>query len=327
MDPGIGLLASPILAVDLDHAAYWRAELFEESVNRFTELARHGRKVASLRQANGGLRRRSAVFRDCMQPRGLGDELGGVIRFNGRVYGHVSLFRTEHTTPFTERDLDTVDALARPLAQELRAHLLGRLRPDATSSAPGVTTLDASGQVISVSESARDHLQALGDIRGDEVTPSAPPWLETLSLQARAMAHQLAQGPARVRIPTRTGNWLVFHTAPVDAGEPDRGLTVISQSPRPSDLRSLIIDAYRLTPRELPVVEHVAQGMATNEMATRLSVSSHTVRDHLKTMFEISVSTREALAAKLFLVHFEPPAVTGMTHTGSATLSARGIRP
>jgi DNA-binding CsgD family transcriptional regulator len=331
VDPGTGLIAGPILAVDLDHAgcgAYWRAEIFEESVNRFVDLARRRRGVASLRQANGGLRRRSAVFRDYMRPRGLGDELRGVLRVDGRVYGHVSLFRTEHATPFSERDLDTVDAWAQPLARQLRAHLLGQLGPDATSSAPGVTILDASNRLISASKRARDHLAAVGAMRDDEVMAGSSQWLETLALQARATAHELAGEPATVRIPAGPAAWLVFHAEPVDASDPDGEVAVISQGARPSELQSLIIDAYHLTARELQVAELVAQGLVTNEIATRLSVSPHTVRDHLKAVFEkMSVSTRGALVAKLFLVHFEPSAVTGMTHTGSETLPTRAITP
>ena len=323
VDPGTGLIAGPILAVDLDHAgcgAYWRAELFEESVNRFADLARQPRGVASLRQANGGLRRRSAVFRDYMQPRGLGDELRGVLRVNRRVYGHVSLFRTERATPFTDQDLDTVAGLAEPLARRLRADLLShlsQLRPDTTPSALGITLLDGDNQVVSMSEIGQQHLEVVSGIRDHEIAACAPPWLETLALQARAVAHELAQDSASVRIPTRSGGWLTFHAAPVDKGDPDGSLAVISQTARTSDIQSVIVDAYHLTQREIQVAELVAQGLVTKEIATTLSVSIHTVRDHLKALFEkVSVSNRGALVAKLFLLHFEPSAVASIARIG-----------
>jgi DNA-binding CsgD family transcriptional regulator len=51
----------------------------------------------------------------------------------------------------------------------------------------------------------------------------------------------------------------------------------------------------------------VARGHTTAEIATRLRLSAHTVRDHLKAIFtKVDVSSRGELVAKLFGEHAGP---------------------
>ena len=59
--------------------------------------------------------------------------------------------------------------------------------------------------------------------------------------------------------------------------------------------------AYALTGRELEVTHLVARGQSTAEIAFALSVSRHTVRDHLKAVFEkVGVASRGELTSRLF---------------------------
>jgi hypothetical protein len=51
----------------------------------------------------------------------------------------------------------------------------------------------------------------------------------------------------------------------------------------------------------------IACGTTTAEIAARLCLSAHTVRDYGKTIFEkVGVSTRGELVAKLFAEHYAP---------------------
>ena len=69
-----------------------------------------------------------------------------------------------------------------------------------------------------------------------------------------------------------------------------------------SELAPIIIEAYSLTRRERDVVgarRHA--GDSTSEIAAALFLSPHTVRDHIKTVFEkVGVSSRAELVAKLY---------------------------
>ncbi len=72
-----------------------------------------------------------------------------------------------------------------------------------------------------------------------------------------------------------------------------------------SEVARLIVAAYGLTPRELEVTRMVARGMKTGEMAAQLFLSPHTVRDHIKAIFEkVGVSSRGELTATIFADHY-----------------------
>jgi DNA-binding CsgD family transcriptional regulator len=60
------------------------------------------------------------------------------------------------------------------------------------------------------------------------------------------------------------------------------------------------------------VTELVAQGLPTNAIAERLCISSWTVQDHLKSVFEkTGVCTRGELVARLFFEHHAPRLTRG----------------
>ncbi len=63
-------------------------------------------------------------------------------------------------------------------------------------------------------------------------------------------------------------------------------------------MRSMPADSHRLTPRELEVLQLVAQGKTNKEAAAELFVSNRTVERHLNNIFnKLNVSTRTAAAA------------------------------
>ena len=80
-----------------------------------------------------------------------------------------------------------------------------------------------------------------------------------------------------------------------------------------AQLASLIVDLYGLTEREREVTELLVRGLAIKEIATTLSMSLHTTRDHIKAVFaKFRVSSRPELTAKLFHDHYArgPASVT-----------------
>ena len=76
---------------------------------------------------------------------------------------------------------------------------------------------------------------------------------------------------------------------------------------RPHELAPLIADAHQLTERERELTRLVASGLPTNAIAARLHLSSWTVQDHLKSIFEkVGVATRGELVARLFFQQRAP---------------------
>ncbi|RBQ22220.1 hypothetical protein DP939_04835 [Spongiactinospora rosea] len=177
-------------------------------------------------------------------------------------------------------------------------------------SAPGLVLFDSSGEATSINEEARRHLASLPD--GPSV-PSAlgvrlPIWIIGTALQARAIAFGRDRGGARVRIRTVDGRWLTCHASCLTGpgGRPGPVALVIEPAAA-SDLATMIAEAYGLTPRELEITQLVVRGLTVAEIAERLLISPHTVRDHLKAVYgKAEVSGRGELVARLFADHSWP---------------------
>ena len=73
--------------------------------------------------------------------------------------------------------------------------------------------------------------------------------------------------------------------------------------------------ATKLTPREREVLTLIAAGATNREIGTRLFLSPHTVRDHVKAVFaKVGVSSRGELVAKLFAEHYAPGHFRDVVH-------------
>ena len=65
--------------------------------------------------------------------------------------------------------------------------------------------------------------------------------------------------------------------------------------------------AYGLTDREQQVTRLVLQGWSTADIAARLVISSHTVQEHLKKVFDkTGVRSRRDLVTRIYFTHYEP---------------------
>jgi DNA-binding CsgD family transcriptional regulator len=82
---------------------------------------------------------------------------------------------------------------------------------------------------------------------------------------------------------------------------------VIVEPAHPARITPLLMAAYGLTEREQEVTRHVLRGDSTGQIAERLSISTHTVQQHIKNIFEkTGVRSRRELVGKVFFAHYEP---------------------
>jgi DNA-binding CsgD family transcriptional regulator len=126
---------------------------------------------------------------------------------------------------------------------------------------------------------------------------------------ARAIASGLERGAARARIQGRGGRWLLVHGFPLRGGpDVDGSTAVVIEPAQGSEIAPIILEAYDLGPREQEITRLIARGLSTAQIADRLCLSPHTVRDYLKTVFDkVGASSRGELVARLFADHYAEP--------------------
>jgi DNA-binding CsgD family transcriptional regulator len=82
---------------------------------------------------------------------------------------------------------------------------------------------------------------------------------------------------------------------------PSKHVALFIQRAHATLVAPLLLKAYGLTPREQEVTQLMLRGATTIQTARRLSISPHTVTDHIKSVFEkTGARTRGQLSGALF---------------------------
>ena len=333
VDPVTMIATEPSRVEGLDAAlcgTFWHLEFHEQDTALFADLAA-GDAVSAMRHSLDDRPARSIRYRDFMKPQGFGDELRGAFRAGQRTWGVVGLYRESGRDSFDDDDLAILRAVSEPIGRALRTHVRTLSPWLGQPSAPGLLVVDASGRPISANADAvcwiRDLWPDLVD-DADGVMSSldarscadglleAPTALIALVARARAVAEGRERVPARLRLRDRRGRWIVLHaSALAGTAGPDGSVAVVIEAAKSAEVAPIIIEAYSLTPREREVLGAIARGGSTNEIAAELFLSPHTVRDHVKTVFEkIGVSSRGELVARLFGEHYSDRLHETMVH-------------
>lgn len=299
--------------------AYWQREFLVEDVNLFSDLARAQRPAATLWSATDDLPSRSARYRDFLRPEGYGDELRVAFRVGRYTWGVAALMRGAGRPSFSPHEVALVNALSSPIGTALRRATLDRCPPPLRApAAPGLMLFDPHGELLSASDEARAWL---GELPEPPIGPrplGRPLSTEVIGVvaRARAVADGRANPPARVRVRSPRGRWLVLHATCLRDLEGEPGpVAVVIEPARGEEIAPIIVEAYALSPREQEITQLIARGAGTAEIAATLFVSPHTVRDYIKTVFEkVGVSSRGELTAKFFAEHYTQPLRAGAYH-------------
>jgi DNA-binding CsgD family transcriptional regulator len=302
------LIPGAVLTVDaaVDEAACrvkQRTELTGSDFLRFDDLDRARRAAASLVAETGGDLARSARHRNVFGPLGMGDELRLLARSGDATWGTGSLIRGADAPDFRPEEVRYVASIAELLGDGLRAGL-SRTALAAAGGTPGMLVLDADWRVEASTAAADRWLARLPGGDG----PGLPSAITMVAAQAWA-AGDVAAGPgapdpasvrpARVRLRLRDGGWLLVH-GDVLAGAGEPRVAIVLEPAGRAELLPLLMALHGLTERERQVTTLLVAGHATDEIAQRLSISRHTLRDHVKAIFaKVGVSSRPELTAVL----------------------------
>jgi DNA-binding CsgD family transcriptional regulator len=292
--------------------AEWLAwEYYEDDfdLHSLADVARSKAGISTLHEVTGGDPSRSRAWREYLRPYGAEQELRLALRTPaGEAWGVLALYREPGQPTFTHDERQLLLAMAPHLAEGARRGLLvGEASEPERPDAPGLVVLGADWSVESLTPGVEHWLCELPG--GDwEARGKLPP--AVLAVAGRAL--RTAEGKddpgevALARVVSNEGRWILLHGASLVANGARRTAVIIEPA-HPARISPLLMSAYGLTEREQEVTGLVLRGDSTVQIADELFVSTHTVQQHLKRVFEkTGVRSRRDLVGKVFFAHYEP---------------------
>lgn len=300
-------------------APFWDHEFFVPDYNNFADLTPE-RPAADLHEATGGRVQRSARWRAFHAISDLDAEIRVAFHAGGRTWGVLQLNRHSGARPFTSEHRDALARVAPLIGRGLRTAMVNEPAAPDAGRGPGILILDERGTIVSCTAEAEAWLAELreGDWCGGASGLPVP--IEVFALSLTAADRRQPAASRRARLRTRSGMWLIAHASPLgDGGQ----VAMVIEPAKASQVAPVIVEAYGLTAREVDVTRLVARGLKTDEIGAELFLSPHTVRDHLKAVFEkVGVSSRGELVSQLFAEHYHS-SLDRCVEDGGARVSAR----
>ncbi|MEH7777740.1 helix-turn-helix transcriptional regulator [Bacillus altitudinis] len=284
----------PIEAI---HNELFQNEYLKKDVHQHEDLAKGPVHAASLVQSGEYIN--SGRYQHILLPNGWADELRAALVIQGECWGIASLYRKKEKEPFHEQDIQAVSRQTPALAAKLRDELFKRreTEEDETAEHQGFLILSHDYHLLYGNETGLHWLhtfQTFEQIHDGAIMPRP----------FRALGAKLLYGGGDqtavsiTRMPT--GRFLslqAFRLAQA-AGE-EEALMIHIKRAQTSDILPYIAKTYRLTEREMNVLDCLIKGQSTKEIASTLFISPHTVHDHVKAMLE-----KTNLNSRRMLVYF-----------------------
>jgi DNA-binding CsgD family transcriptional regulator len=283
-------------------------EFVDDDVNKWTTLARDRVGVRTLVEATGGDPDASPRYRDIFRPLGLGDELRAVFRSGGMCWGFMCVHR-EAGAPFSSEEVIFVQGIASHVGEGIRAgHVIASIETSSPESEPGLVVLEPHGTVLSMTAAGERWLAELGH---QDLGRTGLP-LEFRALAATLLRRDAARAELpRLHVRTRGGRWAVLNASRLPTGGAE-AIAIIIDEPSPGDLASILMAAYGLTKQEQTLTTLVCRGASTREIGAHLRITTNTVQDHLKSIFDkTGVRSRRELVATIFKEQYLPRAKGG----------------
>ncbi len=287
----------------------WLAqEYYADDFHDLAGVARSERGFSTLHEASGGDPSSSPRWQANIQYGGDQELLVALRTPSGDAWGILGLYREPGQPQFNAEELAFLETVSAPLAEGARRGLLlGEAADPDGPEAPGLVVLDEHWSVESLTPGAERWLAELPDGDWDGQGKLPPSVLAVAGRALRTAEGESAPGEvALARVLSTEGRWVLLHGASLVAGGARR-VAVIVEAAHPARITPLLMTAYGLTEREQDVTRLVLGGDSTAQIADRLSVSPHTVQQHLKSIFEkTGVRSRRELVGKVFFSHYEP---------------------
>jgi DNA-binding CsgD family transcriptional regulator len=261
-------------------------------VNRWTALLLQASPAGLLTVATGGELGRSRVWREVMSQHGVGDMASMVFADQYGCWGFLDLWRAAARGPFEPADAGYLASLAAPLTSALRQSLARTFTEPAAAhrhdTAPVVLTLDDGLRITSRTAVSQAWLDVL--LPPGPNAQAVPASVYNVAAQLLAAEAGIDDHPAVTRTHLAGGFWLTLRAArlaaePAASGGAGGTIVVTIEEASAADRLDLFGRAFGLSARERELLSLLATGSDTRSLARQMSLSEHTVQDHLKSIF------------------------------------------
>ena len=264
-------------------------------VNRWTELQQRTSPTALLDEVVDGDLARSRVWREVMSRYGVRDVASTVFADQFGCWGFLDLWRDQTSEPFTSADSAFIDSVATSLTTALReCHartFVEAAAPHRRGLGPVVLTLDEDLQITSRTAASQSWLDVL--LPPGPEGRAIPASVYNVAAQLLAVEAGVDDRPASTRVHLGDGFWLTLRAARLASDPPELdsltpgtgGIVVTIEEASATERLDLFARAVGLTAREYELLGWLATGSDTRAMARQMSLSEHTIQDHLKSIF------------------------------------------
>ena len=259
-------------------------------------LARRPSPAGSLSSETGGDLARSSRWDEVLRPVGIGDEAIVACRDAFGCWGWIKAYRDGAEPPFDQQDLELLARVGPGLGAALRRSLTLDSRSSAAApSPPGVILLDRDLRPVSWTAGAREWLNMLPAASVYAALGMLPAMVYPVATLARA---DNGSNQSRALERAVDGRWVVIEAASL-TGRGDGGIAVTLRDATAAESFRRLCRVHGLTQRERQVVAALLAGLDTRAVSAQLSISRHTVQDHLKSVFtKVGIHSRRQLLAR-----------------------------
>ena len=259
-------------------------------------VARRASPAGSLSGETGGDLARSPRWDEVLRQVGIGDEAVIACRDTLGCWGWLKAYRDGAERPFAEEDVDLLAQVGPGLGAALRRSFArDRRSGTAPASPPGVIVLGRELRPLSWTAGAHAWIEALPAARLYAALGMLPAMMYPLATLARTRND--ANG-SRVLERAVDGRWVMIEAAALE-GRGHGEIAVTLRDATAAETFDRLCRIYALSRRERQVVAALAAGLDTRAAAEHLSISRHTLQDHLKSVFaKIGVNSRRELIAR-----------------------------
>jgi DNA-binding CsgD family transcriptional regulator len=262
-------------------------------VNRWTTLLGQACPAGLLNDAVRGDLARSHLWREVLGRYGIIDVASAVFADQYGCWGFLDLWRDSTGEPFTAADAEFITGLAAPLAGALRQcqarTFVEPAAPHRHEAGPLVLTLNEDLRITSRTAASQAWLNLLLPPEPDE--RAIPASVYNVAAQLLAAEKGIDDHPAWARTHLADGFWLTLRAARLSSDDkpgapPGRATLVVTiEEASAAERLDLFSRTFGLTAREHELVGLLATGSDTRAMARQMTLSEHTIQDHLKSIF------------------------------------------